>query len=100
MSLITPYILHNVREQKYLELIATALSDNREKQRVDARLTLTGKTVTVYEGGRLVGKLEHCEIGDSTATVCFTLLERGADDTIAKSISITPNMCIFWMDAQ
>ena len=109
MAQVIPFSLHKEREQKYMDLMRglsrsappnrseiepTALLNLRVGQRLDARL-LVGRTVRVYENRKLVGSIENCEIGDSTATVCFTLVKRSADGRIEQYIDITPNLELF-----
>lgn len=114
MSSPTLYIQHHVREREYKRLIASignaspadqkdlvaiALHNNREGQRADAVRALTGKSVTVYNGCMYAGGLRNCEVGEGTATECFTLLERNETGMIVVSIKVTPQMIIFWGDA-
>ncbi|KKU79808.1 MAG: hypothetical protein UY04_C0002G0001 [Parcubacteria group bacterium GW2011_GWA2_47_7] len=114
MQFPTPYVLHKYREEQYRnainglskmrhplekELGAVALCHARNDQYLTALCTLTGKTVSAYDHGKLLGKLSGCHVGYSSATVCFTLNERGDNGQVVKSIEITPETDLFMEDA-
>ncbi|OGZ06288.1 MAG: hypothetical protein A2845_00585 [Candidatus Lloydbacteria bacterium RIFCSPHIGHO2_01_FULL_49_22] len=114
MQFPIPYVLHKYREEQYRnavnvlnkmghplakELSAVALGHARNDQYLTALCTLTGKTVSAYAQGKLLGKLSKCHVGYSTATVCFTLNERSDNGQIIKSIGITPETDLFMEDA-
>lgn len=113
MQFPVPYVLHKIREDQYRtavdalnkmkhplaeELSAVALLHARNDQYLTALCTLTGKTVTAYDHGTLLGKLNFCYVGYSTATVCFTLNERGENGQIIKNIQISPDTDLFIME--
>lgn len=110
MSICVPYIFHRVLDQIHrdvvaglkavnhpllTELISASLLNTRTNQQLAALCALKGRTVSVYEKGKLLGKLRNCEIEYSTATICFTLIDKGRDGAIARSIEISPAMDIF-----
>ena len=107
------YSLHQLEEERFDELVKCLTKERhpdlenmvrhareqmRVKQQNDARCALGLKTVQVYRNEKLLAKLSNVKVGDSTATVCFSLLERNADGAIHRSVEVTGDMQIFVED--
>lgn len=107
-----PYTFHQVVEQQYKDMVkclekqkhrdaqvltTEALFNTRTKQQMDARMLITGRTVRVYAGPKLLMTVGQCQIESGTAKVCFALKENDSNGVVAHFIEVTPEMDL-WVE--